>query len=84
MECKVVIVESLENLYVILFFMNCKVDNLELISLRVFFIVQDNAIFIIDFEFLVNRKDVFFDDNGVWLMKGNRVKFYFLVKDFDG
>lgn len=84
MECKVVTVESLENPYVIPLFMNCKVDNPELISSRVPLTVQDNATFIIDLESLANRKDVFSDDNGAWLMKGNRVKFYSLVKDSDG
>lgn len=84
MECKVVTVESLENPYVIPLLMNCKVDNPELISSRVPLTVQDNATFIIDLDSLANRKDVFSDDNGAWLMKGNRVKFYSLVKDSDG
>ena len=84
MECKVVTVESLENPYVIPLLMNCKVDNPEQISSRVPLTVQDNATFIVDLDSLANRKDVFSDDNGAWLMKGNRVKFYSLVKDSDG
>ena len=83
MECKVVTVESLE-IHVIPLRMNCKVDNPELISSRVPLTVQDNATFIIDLDSLANRKDVFSDDNGAWLMKGNRVKFHSLVKDSDG
>lgn len=71
MDCKIVKLESLENFFVVLLFMKIKNDNEEFISSSVLYVIQENGIFLIDFDKFSNRKDVFVDDNGVWIMKGS-------------
>lgn len=64
--------------------MNCKKDNKELVSSSVPHAIQENGTFLVDLDKLANRKDVFADDNGVWIMKGSRRKSYCVEKDADG
>ncbi|KAL9977375.1 hypothetical protein ACROYT_G014767 [Oculina patagonica] len=83
-DCKVVKLESLENPFGVPLLMNCKKDNKELVSSSVPHAIQENGTFLVDLDKLANRKDVFADDNGVWIMKGSRRKSYCVEKDADG
>ena len=76
-----VALESLENPFIIPLLMNCRIDNPELISSHVPHSIRENGTFIIDINSLENRKDVFCDDNGAWVMKGNREKMYAVTKN---
>ena len=66
-----VTLENLENPFIIPLLMNCRMDNPELISSRMPYTIQENGTFIIDLNSLGHRKDIFCDDNGAWVMKGN-------------
>ena len=70
-DCKIVKLESLENLFVVPLLMNCKNDNEELISSSVPHAIHENGTFLIDLFKLANQRDVFADDNRVWTMKGS-------------
>ena len=83
-DCKIVKVENLENPFVVPLLMNCKHDNGELIVSSVPHAIQENGTFLIDLDKLANRRDVFADDNGVWIMKGSRSESYSVKKDADG
>ena len=64
--------------------MNCRIDNPELISSRMPYSIQENGTFIIDLNSLGHRKDIFCDDNGAWVMKGNKEKLYSVTKNSNG
>ena len=59
-----VMVENLENPFIIPLLMKCRVDNPELIYSRMPNSIQENGTFIIDLNSLGHRKDIFCDDNG--------------------
>ena len=82
--CRMVTLESLENPFIIPLLMNCRMDNPELISSRLPYSIQENGTFIIDLNSLDHRKDIFCDDNGAWVMKGNRGKLYSVTKNSEG
>ena len=83
-DCKIVKLESLENLFVVPLLMNCKNDNEELISSSVPHAIHENGTFLIDLDKLANQRDVFADDNRVWTMKRSRNKSNSVEKDADG
>ena len=83
-DCKIVKLESLENLSVVPLLMNCKNDNEELISSSVPHAIHENGTFLIDLDKLANQRDVFVDDNRVWTIKRSRNKSYSVEKDADG
>lgn len=82
--CRMVTLESLENPFIIPLLVNCKKDNLELISSWMPYAIQKTGTFIIDLDSLGSRKDVFCDNNGAWTMKGNREKLYCVTRNFEG
>ena len=83
-DCKIVKLESLENLFVVPLLMNCKNDNEELISSSVPHAIHENGTFLIDLDKLANQREVFADDNRVWTMKRSRNKSNSVEKDADG
>ena len=72
MMTRMVMLESLENPFIIPLLKNCRMDNPELISSRLPYPIQENETFIIDLNSLAHRKDIFCDDKRSRVMKGNR------------
>ena len=61
--------------------MNCLKENPTMISSAVPSDIQDNTTFILNLGALGNRKDLYSDDNGSWVMTGCKSKFYIVVKN---
>ena len=49
--------------------MNCRTDNVELVSKSVPRGIQQSASLLVDIDALEERKDIYSDDNGVWTQK---------------
>ena len=84
MMTRMVMLESLENPFIIPLLINCSMDNPELISSRLPYPIQENETFIIDFNSLAHRKDIFCDDKRSRLMKGNREKLHSATNNSEG
>lgn len=78
--CKMVDLDSLDNVYVVPILMNGR-DTPNLISSRVPSRCQENTSFIVDLDALDNRKDVYCDDNGVWNSTGCKSKNFIVERD---
>ena len=63
------------------FLMNCVEEHSNLVSMAVPVGIQDNATFVLDLNALNDRKDLYADDNGSWVMNGCKTKWYTIVKD---
>ena len=84
MMTRMVMLESLENPFIIPLLINCRMDNPELISSRLPYPIQENETFIIDLNSLAHRKDIFCDDKRSRVMKGNREKLHPATNNSDG
>ena len=84
MVIRMVMLESLQNPFIIPLLMNCRMDNPELISSRLPCPIQQNETFIIDLNSLAHGKDIFCDDKRSRVMKGNREKLYSAINNSEG
>ena len=84
MMIRMLMLESLENPFIIPLLMNCRMDNPELISSRLPCPIQQNETFIIDLNSLAHGKDIFCDDKRSRVMKGNREKLYSAINNSEG
>ena len=80
-KCKLVKVDSLDNIEAAPLLKNAKEDRPDLVSIAVPMGVQENASFIVDLDSLPNCKDLFSDDNGSWKTTGARLKFFRVQKE---
>ena len=67
---------SYENPFIVPLLMNCRKDNLELVSKMVPCGIQQNASLLIDLDALEERDDIYCDDNGVWMQKACKTKYF--------
>ena len=85
MMIRMVMLESLQNPFIIPLLMNCRMDNPELISSRLPCPIQENETFIINLNSLAHGKDIFCDDKrSSSVMKGNREKLYSATNNSEG
>ena len=68
--------ESSENPLIIPLFMNCRTDNVELVSKSVPCGIQQSASLLVDIDVLEEREDIYSDDNGVWTQKVCKTKYF--------
>ena len=80
-KCKLVKLDSLDNIELAPLLMNAKEDRPDLVSTAIPMGVQESASFIVDLDSLPNCKDLFSDDNGSWKMTGVRLKFFRVQKE---
>ena len=78
--CKIVKLDTLENLYVVPILMNGR-DTPNIISSRVPTRCQEDASFIIDLDALDSREDIYCDDNGVWVATGCKSKRFTIERE---
>lgn len=80
-KCKLVKLDSLDNIELAPLLMNAKEDRPDLVSTAIPMGVQESASFIVDLDSLPNCKDLFSDDNGSWKMTGVWLKFFRVQKE---
>lgn len=68
--------ESSENPLIIPLLMNCRTDNVELVSKSVPCGIQQSASLLVDIDALEEREDIYSDDNGVWTQKVCKTKYF--------
>ena len=71
--------ESSENPLIIPLFMNCRTDNVELVSKSVPCGIQQSASLLVDIDVLEEREDIYSDDNGVWTQKVCKTKYFNII-----
>ena len=63
--------------------MNCHKDNLELVSNAVPCGIQQNASLLINLDALEERKDIYSDNNGVWIQTACKTKYFTTTQTTD-